>query len=401
MYSKKNFVIILVIILGSCGKRPTNNVSDVIKINPYEAEDYMNLSEIVDSINCIKLQIDSNDIMGRVREIIIKKKYIYAIDISQRIIFVFDKTGKFVSKLNKRGEGPDEYLSMGPVFIDDNEEYVELINYRGEKTNKLKYSNISFELIDISPFPDVNLNSYIRNVGIYYFATQQMDNIINGKKTNAGLVILDDKNNKKTLFDKNIETNHQYFSPNSECFVRNDKNEVFVSLMYDNTFYRLESGEAHPIFAVDFGKYGINNDIGMKSTEKQMKYIQNITNLASFPVLNMNNDDIMSFSYYFKQDKNERMYREEDFRQYIKIKKDNKIYHVKKIKNDISDFPSHVYISSYFFNCVHEVWHENYLVDIVLPNYYLSDTGMEKIFVEGIGEITEEDDPIVIMMKLK
>jgi hypothetical protein len=93
----------------------------------------MNLSEIVDSINCIKLQIDSNDLMGRVREIIIKKKYIYAIDISQRIIFVFDKTGKFVSKLNKRGEGPDEYLSMGPVFIDDNEEYVELINYRSEK----------------------------------------------------------------------------------------------------------------------------------------------------------------------------------------------------------------------------------------------------------------------------
>jgi hypothetical protein len=171
--------------------------------------------------------------------------------------------------------------------------------------------------------------------------------------------------------------------------------------MYDNTFYQLKSGEAYPIFAVDFGKYGINNDIGLESTRKQMKYIQNINNLASFPVLNINNEDIVSFSYYFKQDKNERMYREEDFRQYIKIRKDNKVYHVKKIKNDISDFPSHVYISSYFFNCVHEVWHENCLVDIVLPNYYLPNTGLEKIFVEGIGEITEEDDPVIIMMKLK
>jgi hypothetical protein len=119
---------------------------------------------------------------------------------------------------------------MGPVFIDDNEEYVELINYRGEKTTKLRYSNISFELVDISPFPDVNLNSCIRNSGIYYFATQQMDNVINGKKTNAGLVILDDKNNPKVLFDKTIETNHQYFSPHSECFARNDKNEIFSLL---------------------------------------------------------------------------------------------------------------------------------------------------------------------------
>ena len=51
-----------------------------------EADEFIPLSEIADSIKCIKLQIDSGDAMGRIREIIIKKKYIYAVDISQQVI---------------------------------------------------------------------------------------------------------------------------------------------------------------------------------------------------------------------------------------------------------------------------------------------------------------------------
>ncbi|MDR2009699.1 MAG: 6-bladed beta-propeller [Bacteroidales bacterium] len=401
MYFKKIIIISVFSLLGGCGdKTADKGLTDIISIDPHKAEEYINLSEIVDSVKCIKLQTDSNDIMGRIREIVIKKKYIYAMDASQHIVFVFDKVGKFVSKLNKRGQGTDEYASMGPVFIDDNEEYIELIDRRGAKTVRLKYTNISFELVEISPFPaDLSYNSCRRSDSTYYFATQQIDNIINGKKTNAGLVILDDKNKMTILFDKNIETNNHYFSANSESFTQNDKNELFVSIMYDNTFYRLEAGEAYPVFSVDFGEYGINNEVvGSESTERQMAYIKDMDGIASFPVLNINNSNILSFSYYFKQEAGRDMFRERDMRQYIKIK--DKVYHVKKIKNDITSFPDRVYINSYFFMCNHEVWHEDYLVDIVIPSCYFPDDE-ERIFVDDIGEVTAYDDPIIVMMKLK
>jgi hypothetical protein len=171
-----------------------------------------------------------------------------------------------------------------------------------------------------------------------------------------------------------------------------------ISLMYDNTFYRLEAGEAIPVFTVDFGKYGMSNSVGLQSAEKQMKHIREMSNLASFPILNIINADMMSFSYFFKQ-KKDRMYKKEDIYQYIKFGKDNKVHHVKKIRNDITGFPSHIYLSSYY--CAHEVWHEDYLVDIVVPEYYFSNEETEKIFVDGIGEITSEDDPVIVMMKLK
>jgi hypothetical protein len=301
MNSKKIVLLsLLCVFLCNCErKKILTGSSEVISIDPYNVEEYVNLSEFADSVQCIKLQTDSGDILGRVREIIVMQRYIYAMDISQHMIFVFDRNGKFISKLAKRGQGPDEYNLIGPVFIDENEKFIEIINLNGAKTIMMKYSNISFELIETKPFANLTYNSCKRNEGYYYFAGQQLDNFINGRQTNADLLIWDANNNLTTLFDKQIETNHHYFSPNTESFTINDRKELFVSFMYNNTFYRLEAGEAYPIINVDFGKQGMDNSIGLKSTEKQMEYIAEMNGVASFPVLNVNNSEIMSFSYYF------------------------------------------------------------------------------------------------------
>ena len=134
-----------------------------------EADEFIPLSEIADSIKCIKLQIDSGDVMGRIREIIIKKKYIYAVDISQQVIFVFNKEGLLVTKLNKKGRGPGEYSRIGPVFIDDDESYIEIVNYTGGKQSILRYKNLSFDYINTTlSYPDISANSVKRHKGLFY-----------------------------------------------------------------------------------------------------------------------------------------------------------------------------------------------------------------------------------------
>jgi hypothetical protein len=122
----------------SCGDKTANKMGEVICLNPHDAAEYVNLSEIVDSIICIKLQPAPDDIMGTITDVIIKKKYIYALDWSQRMLFIFDKTGKFVSKLSKKGEGPGEYRIIQSVLMDDNEEYVEVIDIHSGR--RLKYA---------------------------------------------------------------------------------------------------------------------------------------------------------------------------------------------------------------------------------------------------------------------
>lgn len=396
------FIFCITIIVWGChtANKSDYNGSEVIKVNPSEVEDFVNLSEIADSIKCIKLQIDSSDVMGKVREIVIREKYIYAVDVSQQCIFVFDREGRFVSKLNKRGEGPGEYIWMGPVFIDENEDYIEIVEFEGSSSRLMKYSNIDFDFLGETSFPDVRFNSCKKNDEYYYFSTQHLDNLINEKETNASLIISDSLGQLKILFDKKIVTNGSSFSPNIESFTRNNKGELFVSLMYDNTFYKLEKDSVIPVYSVDFGKYEIDNSIGRESVQKQLRYITDSDKKVFFPVLNMNNDSILSFSYYFKEEEN-RMFRENDFRQYIKMKGSGKTYHVRKINNDLTSFPEYLYVSSYFFGCAHEVWYKDYLVDIILPDQYLGAKGDNKVLIDGIGEIAAEDNPIIVMAKLK
>lgn len=385
---------------GCHTNKPENIASEVIKINPLEAEEFVNLSEIADSVKCIRLQVDSADVMGRVREIVIREKYIYVQDITQQCIFLFDKAGKFVSKLNKRGEGPGEYHWLGPFYIND-EQTIDIID-KGVVPSKLKkYSLLDFQFLGESSIINLSYNSSRRKGSYYYFATQQIDNVVNDEKTNADLIVWNDQMQQTTsLFDKKIETNHSSFCPNVESFTQNRKGELFISMMYDNTFYQLNKDSVKPCYTVDFGTYNMNNSIGKSSLEKQMKYIESNNQQAFFPVLTMNDDNILGISYYFKEAK-DRFFAEKDFRQYIKLKKSNKVYHMKRIKNDITSFPSYMYISSYFFDCVHEVWYKDYLVDIIQPSYYFKENNVKSVFVDGVGEITSEDDPIIVMARLK
>jgi hypothetical protein len=261
------------------------------------------------------------------------------------------------------------------------------------------------------PFHSVRYSRCRRSNGFYYFATSQLDNNIDGKTTNAGLLVMndtnntDDRNNIKILFDKNIETNNFYFYPIGECFAQNEKNELFFTNMYDNTFYRLEAEEAYPVCTVDFGKYGISNKyVGALSSRDQMDYLSDMKGLAYLPVLNMSNSGIMAFSYYFKQKEVRRgewiISPEKDIRQYLKIK--DKVYHSNKIKNDLTSFPDRLHICSYLGGlCCHEVWYEDYLVDVIMTNDYFADSGVDKIYVEGLGEITSDEEIIVVLMKLK
>jgi hypothetical protein len=404
MKLKIYFTAILTVAIYGCGERTTDkNLGEVIRINPHDATEYVNLSEIADSIICIKLQPAPDDVMGRIGRVIVGKKYIYAEDFSQKMIFIFDKAGRFVSKLDRQGKGPGEYLSIGPLFIDENEEHIEFIDMA--KGVKFKYTNVSFEFVETLPFPKINFNvACRRDNGFYYCATDQIDNVIDDKKTNAGLVIVDDKNNIRTLFDKNIETDNFYPLLFGESFIQNDKNELFFSnLYYGNTFYRLKAGEAYPVYTVDFGKYGMDNQyVGALSTQKQAEYITNMHDLASFPMLNINNSGIMSFSYFFKRESGRIIPKEEDIRMYIKIK--DRDYHVKKIRNDLTKFPDRLYLCSHlamYYGCPHEVWYEDYLVDVIETSTYFASSGVDKISVEGLGEVTSDEEFIVVLMKLK
>lgn len=362
---------------------------EVVHLDPSRATE-VNLSAFVQSVEYIKLQSDSSCVMGRLKEILIRDKFIYAIDLSQMAIFVFDKKGNYISKLDKRGNGPGEYNFMGPVFIDANEKYIEIIDDRGVDSKILKYSNISFDFLGEKEIHKVRANAAKRMEDFYYFSTQQLDNHINGERTNGDIIVVH-QDSTKILFDKKIDTHGSYYSFYTEAFMMNDKNDLYASLMFDHTFYKLEGFDAISFLTVDFGEYAVDNAIGLKSTAEQLEYLREVKG-AYFPVLNINNKDMLSFSYYFRDKLGDI-----SINQYIRLGT-GAVFHSNKIKNDITGFPENIFFS--INNAVnHEVWHKDYLVDIVLPSDYLPHKIPKEI--EGLGEVSIDDNPIIVLMKLK
>lgn len=396
--------LLLLQLFVSCGSSDKNQTNvDVIKINPREASEFVNLSEIVDSIEYITLKTDKNNPMGHVVDLIVRDKYIYACTLQPNAIFVFDKKGQFVSKLDKEGRGPGEYLYIAGLFVDENEEYIEILDDEAI----LKYKNIEFEFVQKSTIPYVTFNSSARDGNTYYLTPQQNPNTVNDKRSNPDLIIVRNGEIIKTLFDKKIKTandnNHTTWHwPNTESFCLNDKNETFLSVMYDNTFYQLNDTVATPILSVDFGKYGIDNHkLRVRPLYEQVDYIKSMRKFASFPVLNINSEDLMVCSYNFKSNDVDPVYGNDIFGNvyhYIKVKGNNTVFHTKQIRNDITDFPEYVDFCSYL-NIRHQPQYKDYIVDVITPINHIGKKN--EIDTKAVGKVTMEDNPIVMLMKLK
>ena len=352
-------------ILIGCSSPKTDD-SLIVEINPNDAAETLMLSEIIDSIEYVKLETSEESIMSKVGEIKVGNKYIYCRDYNLKSIFIFNRKGKFISKLDRLGDGPDQYQHLDKFIINDNETEIEILDFRGDKSRIITYAIDSLEFKSTKPLfiPTSNSVRKEKDKNTYYFSTQQIPNEIGDEVTNSDIIVVNIGQEPIPLLQKKIETNGTLYSPNTESLTTNKEGEIYASFMFNNSFYRLYQNKVHTLFSVDFGKYSIDNSIGKKSTEEQKLYLSERTEgKASFPVLNIYDSRIESFTYYYKENKKNSLHH------YIKFKKNNKIYHVKDIINDLTGYPKMVYLSSYFYAVNHEVLYNDYLVDIVLPWY--------------------------------
>jgi len=386
-----------VICFSSCdiGKKYSEESLETFKLNPETAQESILLSEIIDSIKFIKLETTNESFLGQIKEIIIRDKFIYVMDKSQQAVFVFDHQGKLMNKLEMQGEGPDQYKLLGPVFVDQKEEYIEIMDFGSGRSKILKYAIPALIFLEETPFYMPSANSARRGKdGVYYFATQQNENSVGENLTNGDIIVIDKNGENTVLFDKKIPFEGSSFSPFVESFAYNDEGELFISLMYNNTFFKLKDKKAVPFLTLDFGEYGIDPKVGQLSIKEQFEFLQNETNgKVTFPVLNAQSSKLLAFSYYFKDKNNNNLY------QYLEIKSNRKKYHTQSIINDLTEFPERVFISSYYKGINYEVMYNDYLVDLILPSYALEEA--KELDIVDLGLIKVEDNPIIMLMKLK
>lgn len=102
------------LILTDCTNK-TETSSEIIEINITEAlrnrKDFP-LSELVKDVGILELESNIDCFISQADLWFLGEKYILLYDYGQKQLFLFDRKGKFVSKIGKTGKGPGEYYGM-------------------------------------------------------------------------------------------------------------------------------------------------------------------------------------------------------------------------------------------------------------------------------------------------
>ena len=92
-------------------------------------------SELSDSIEIIPLQLTDDSNLDKILRIVCHKGRIYLMNslrFTSKTLHVFDRYGNFIYKIDKRGNGPDEYIDMKDFCIDREKDELIILGCQGK-----------------------------------------------------------------------------------------------------------------------------------------------------------------------------------------------------------------------------------------------------------------------------
>lgn len=242
-------VLILVIVIGlfSCKKNDTKQNKIVrtseftkIQINPKKIEKDNNfISLFSDSITYIPLETKDDFLIGDIDKIIVKENKIFILDKVSEVIFCFDlQNGNFLYKIDSRGSGPGEYISIENFIVDSNDNVLIYSSSQGI----FKYNNGKF--ID-------KIESRII-ASDFYLNKDSSINFYTGRLPNES--IFNDFPNQYRL----VKVNNNKIEENYLPYIYNDNYLKIPSGM--NSFYSLDD-TLHLIEYLNQEIYSFHDDI--------------------------------------------------------------------------------------------------------------------------------------------
>ena len=136
-YIKNIFIFFCVLSLFSCNSNNNqiqfseNNIGideHVISVLPHIEDDWLglNLSLYLDSVKYVKLELTKESIIGKLDKVVIYDERIYILDTQTSSLFVFDMEGRYLHKIARIGQGPEEYIQLDFFDIDKENKHVVL-----------------------------------------------------------------------------------------------------------------------------------------------------------------------------------------------------------------------------------------------------------------------------------
>jgi len=237
--------IICVLLLISCCTFCTQlkHKENSIYVN-FDRPEKASLSDYFHTVELIPFETDTNVFMKYISHITYDQNKYYILDQNQSIVFVFDKQGNFIYKIDNKGQGPGEYVFIQYIHINPFSNRLELLSPMGFvydydlltgnyiETNRIVYDgfNAVHHSIALDSITHVFLTKYQSKKIIYFNISEEK------------------------LLHEEFEEESNIGSYSRYNFYPYNDNWFFFR-PFHTVIYKIEKKQLTPAFHFDFGKY--------------------------------------------------------------------------------------------------------------------------------------------------
>ncbi len=251
---KKILILVASISLSACMfSAGEHKEIAAIKIPLSDTDNILRLSQVADSLSYIKLESDTNCMIGRIDKIIPAGENIIVVDKEVgRSVFIFNRSGKFQSKISRHGRGPGEYIKIKDVVY-NYEAHTIII---ADDAKFLSYSMDGKFMTEVYSNNIVEKIEYVGNNTLALFSNYvRLPDLID-KSRYPNLLLFDIKKEAEApflYFDGEINT--EAINDMVSNFSRyGTKNDISFMMPLNDTLYQISESDVVAQYVLDFGE---------------------------------------------------------------------------------------------------------------------------------------------------
>jgi hypothetical protein len=283
-------------LLSSCLNTGIKQGSKTIFFNLDNGEQIKLSTIFNDKAEYIKLESPVNHLIGDVNKIIVTGKYIIIGDYYNTIsVYIFKKSGEFISQISAVGQGPFEYNTLQDFYFDEHKKEIGIFAIDG----KCVVYNLDGK----------GLKEYYTGVSAVKYHKQNNNILISGQESEYCLKLFEPETGKSSDFIELTNKIANSYGP-YKCFATSNESTFYIPNL-SQTIYRINGNIVKPIYNLDFGKHNVSKKLlqNFASFDEYLFYckknnlvntIDRIANSKKYLQLTYSLGDSTCFSFYDK-----------------------------------------------------------------------------------------------------
>ena len=260
-HNTRRFALAMIVLAGllatNCQQQPKTDI-ETINFTFESTENPLDIRTIADTVyDPIVLETTDDCLIGEASKIAFAHDTIIIADKVTNSVFFFDGNGKYISKINRVGRGPEEYVELTDMYVCDNR--VLIIDYNQWKVCCYNFAGKCLYHFDSKEGEQIACSGDRILCCTSWGGGEDWDDCLVAEFDQSGKMV-------RTYFkqSENDSIRHHF----DDVFIKTDKG-LDYNLSTKNIVYTLNGDGFEPHYKVDFGKYEMPDKI----TEKGDVYI--------------------------------------------------------------------------------------------------------------------------------